>query len=81
MARLYLEASIARKQADASKENGLNEVLSLIDTESKQGKYELFLTKYYRSDIIDKLRELGYKITSLPSIAYQKDGITYNIKW
>lgn len=81
MSSKLLTAREARVLVKNTYSNELEEVLQQIERFAKKGETKLHIHKSLNKQTLFKLKELGYDIPPIPSIATQKDGIYHTIQW
>lgn len=76
-----LTADQAKELVQNTYSDDLERVMQKIEKEAKNGKTLLHLYEPLKAQTLNKLKELGYDIPPMPSIAIQKDGLYHTIHW
>ena len=75
------DAKKARDIVDSLEDNELNDVLINIKSEAEKGQTILHIYQHLKGKTIAELTDKGFDIVFHPSIAIQRDGLYYSIRW
>lgn len=74
-------AQQAKQIVDSLYTDELQDILVEIKYRAARGETVLHIYKPMKGKTVDELRNRGFKVKDLPSIAIQKDGLYYSISW
>jgi hypothetical protein len=74
-------AEQAKQIADSLYVNELHNILVEIKKKAEQGETVLYLYKTIKAKTKQVLREKGFEVVDEPSIAIQREGLYYSIRW